>query len=123
MKFLMTYESLPDAPPPTPEQLAALGKFTEEMMKSGKVVLTGGIVRATTGIRAKNENGKISFTDGPFAESKELIDGFAIVDVASKEEAFELSRQFMQVAGEGKGEILRIYDEGPPPEALNTSCD
>jgi hypothetical protein len=112
MKFLMTYTSSPDAPPPTPEQFAALGKYTEEMIKSGVVSLTGGIVRPTTGTKIQMKAGKFAVTDGPFPETKELIDGFAIVECASIDEAIEHSRRFCAVAGDGKGEILRIH-EGP----------
>ena len=115
MKFLMTYEQRPDQPPPTPEKLKALGAYTQKMMGSGKLVMTGGLVRPTKGIHIKSEAGKFSVTDGPFAESKELIDGFALVDVASKEEAIQLAREFMQIAGDGIGEILQVFEPGGPP--------
>ena len=115
MKFLMTYASDPGAPPPTPEQLAAIGKFTEEMMKSGKVVLTGGITRPTTGTKVALTGGKLVVTDGPFPETKELIDGFVILEVGSLEEAIENAERFMKVAGEGRGEIMRIFEYGAAP--------
>ena len=115
MKFLLTYEQNPQALPPSPQQMAAIGAYTEKMVKSGKVVLTGGLVRPTTGTRIQCEAGKVSITDGPFTESKELIDGFALVEVASKDEAIALSTEFMQIAGDGKGEILQVYDPGGPP--------
>lgn len=117
MKFLMTYTAPPNAAPPTPEQLAAIYEHSERNIKSGVVVLTGGILRPGHGTKIRCEAGKVSVTDGPFAETKELIDGFAIVNVASKEEAIRVATEFMQVAGDGAGEILSIYDEGPPPEA------
>lgn len=117
MKFMMTYTALPDAPVPTPEQFAAIGAFSERMIKAGTVVMTGGMLRPNHGIKIRCEQGKISVTDGPFAETKELIDGFAIVNVASQDEAIRVAGEFMQVAGDGAGEILRIYDEEPPPGA------
>lgn len=116
MKFLMTYAALPDAAPPTPEQMAALSAFTERNIKAGIVVLTGGLVRPSKGIQIKSERGKVSVTDGPFAETKELIDGFAVVEVASQAEALKIATEFMQIAGDGAGEILQIF-EGPPPDA------
>jgi len=115
MKFLMTYASDPGAPPPTPEQMAALGKFTEEMIKSGTVVLTGGIVRPTTGTKVALEKGKLVVTDGPFPETKELIDGFAIIEVGSLQEAIENAHRFMTIAGEGRGEIMRIFEPSDIP--------
>jgi hypothetical protein len=117
MKFLMTYAQRPDAPPPTAEKMAAIGAFTEKSIKSGVVVMTGGLVRPSRGIQLKCEAGKVSVTDGPFAETKELIDGFALVNVGSKAEAIAMASEFMQLAGDGTGEILQVFDgaEGPPP--------
>ncbi|MBL8916581.1 MAG: hypothetical protein JNM17_38125 [Archangium sp.] len=117
MKFLMTYQSIPGAPPPTPEQMMKLGAYTQKMVQSGVVVLTGGLVRPTRGTQIKCEAGKVSITDGPFTETKELIDGFALVQVKSKEEAYALASEFMQIAGDGVGEILQVFDPselGPP---------
>ena len=115
MKFLMIFESNPSAPPPSPETLGKLGAYTQKMLASGTVLLTGGVVRPSRGIQIKNEGGKVTVTDGPFAESKELIDGFAVVNADSKEAAIALSTEFMQIAGDGKGEILQMFDPGGPP--------
>jgi hypothetical protein len=115
MKFLMTYAQRPDAPPPTPEQMAAIGAFSEKNINAGIVVMTGGLVRPTRGIQITCEHGKVSVTDGPFAETKELIDGFALVEVASREEAIRVASEFMQLAGDGVGEILQVFDPGGPP--------
>ena len=122
MKFLMTYASIPNAAPPTPEQMAAIGEFSSRMIKAGVVVLTGGLVRPTAGLQIRCEQGKVSVTDGPFAETKELIDGFALVEVASQEEAIRVATEFMQVAGDGTGEILRIYDGGDVPPGVDPAC-
>jgi hypothetical protein len=117
MKFLMTYEQKKDLPPPTPEKMAAIGAFAQEMMKSGHLIMTGGLTRPTKGTRVKMAHGDFTVTDGPFAETKELIDGFALIQVKSREEAFEMARRFMAIAGDGEGEILQVYDqgEGQPP--------
>ena len=116
MKFLLTYESQPNAKPPTPEQMAAIGAYTVKMLESGVVKLTGGLVRPTRGNQISCEKGKVSVTDGPFAETKELIDGFALVEVKSKEEAIALATEFMQLAGDGKGEIRQVFAPGGPPK-------
>jgi hypothetical protein len=116
MKFLMTYEQTKKNPP-TPEKMAEIGAFTQEMMKKGVLVMTGGLVRPSTGTRIKLSDGAFSVTDGPYAETKELIDGFALVEVGSKQEAIELARRFLAIAGDGHGEILQVFDPGggPPP--------
>ena len=114
MKFLMTYEQKTNVPP-TPEQMAAIGKFSEEMRKSGILLMTGGLQRPTKGSRVRLSSGKFSVTDGPFAETKELIDGFALIEVSSKGEAFAVAERFMKIAGDGEGEVLQVFDPGGPP--------
>jgi hypothetical protein len=107
----MTYAQTSKTPP-TPEQMAAIGKFSQEMAASGVLLMTGGLQRPTKGTQLKLSGGKFTATDGPFAETKELIDGFALVQAKSREEAIELARRFMTIAGEGEGEILQVFDPG-----------
>jgi len=118
MKFLLTYQQNPNAAPPSPAQMAAIGKFTQENIANGTVVMTGGLVRPTRGVKVKCEGGNFTATDGPFAETKELIDGFALVNAASKEAAIAIAESFMRIAGDGTGEILQWFDQadmqGPP---------
>ena len=115
MKFLMTYVPSPDAPPPTAESMARIVAYTEENVKKGIVLMTGGLVRPSRGIQVKCEAGKTRVIDGPFAETKELIDGFALIEAASKEEAIRIAGEFMAIAGDGSGEILQVFDPGPAP--------
>ena len=116
MKFLLTYAAKPDSPPPSPEQMKKLGAFTQKHVASGTVVLTGGLVRPSRGIQLTCEAGKVSIVDGPFAETKELIDGFALVEVRSKEEALQIASEFMAIAGDGTGEVLQVFEPpGAPP--------
>jgi hypothetical protein len=112
MRFLLTYQQNPNQPPPTPEKMAQIGAFTQKNIAAGVVVMTGGLVRPSRGIQIRCEKGKTSVTDGPFAETKELIDGFALVNVQSKEEAIRLASEFMQLAGDGNGEILQVFEQG-----------
>jgi hypothetical protein len=112
MKFLMTYQQNPNLPPPTPEKMAAIAAYSHKMMQSGVLVMTGGLVRPTKGTQIRCEKGHVTVTDGPFAETKELIDGFALVNVNSKEEALRLATEFMQLAGDGTGEVLQVFDQG-----------
>ena len=112
MKFLMTYAQSPNVPPTSPEKMAAIGALSERNMKSGLLLMTGGLVRPSKGIHVRTEGGKFSVTDGPFAETKELIDGFALIQVGSKEEAVAAAKEFMELAGDGTGEILQVFDQG-----------
>jgi hypothetical protein len=115
MKFLLTYAQRPDAPPPSPEKMKAIGEYTMKNVASGLVVMTGGLVRPTRGIQVKCTDGKFSVVDGPFAETKELIDGFALVEVRDKAHAIAVAKEFMELAGDGEGEILQLFDPGGPP--------
>src|SRR5262249_40416988 len=114
MKFLMTYTASSNAPP-SPETMAAIGQFTQEMTKAGVVLMTGGLQRPSKGTRLRSSGGKHTITHGPFAETKELIDGFALIKAKSREEAVELAQRFMSVAGEGEGEVLQVFDAADIP--------
>ena len=78
MKYLMTYAANSKTPP-TPEQMAAIGKYGQEMTEAGVLLMTGGLIRPNNGTRVALSGGKFTVTDGPCAETKELIDGFARV--------------------------------------------
>jgi hypothetical protein len=109
----MTYHGTDTAP--SPDTLAKLGAFTEDMVKSGNLIMTGGLVRPSKGTKIEYKGGKYSVTDGPFAETKELIDGFALIKAGSMQEALELAKRFMAIAGEGEGEVLQVFDAADLP--------
>jgi hypothetical protein len=115
MKFLMTFDGESKIPP-TPEKLAAIDKYGQEMTQAGVLLMTGGLVKSTKGTKLKLSAGKYTVTDGPYAETKELIDGFALIKASSMEEAMDVARSFMAVAGDGEVEILQVFDaaDGPP---------
>jgi hypothetical protein len=114
MKFLMTYHGDPKQQP-TPQQMAEIGKFGEEMTKSGVLIMTGGLVRPSQGTKIAYSGGTYTVTDGPFPETKELIDGFALIRVNSRDEALAVAKRFMAVAGDGDGEILQVFDAADLP--------
>ena len=109
MKFLMTYEAKVKEPP-TPEKMAKLGKFAQESAKAGILVMTGGLQRPTKGTRLKLSDGNFTI-DGPYAETKEFIDGFALIEVKSVDEAVEVAQRFMSIAGDGQAEVLAVYEQ------------
>ena len=96
--------------PPTPEEMAAMGQLIDEMAKAGVLIATDGLQSSKKGARVKIANGKFTVTDGPFTETKELIGGFAIINVNSKEEAIELTKKFLSVVGEGESEVRLMHD-------------
>jgi hypothetical protein len=90
--------------------MTAMGQLIEEGFKSGWLVATEGCMPTKLGARVRRSGSDISVTDGPFTESKEVVGGFAILKADSKQEAIELTRRFLKVAGEGECELRQIYD-------------
>jgi len=102
-----------------PDLAAAVGKHAEEMAKAGVLLETGGLLPSSQGARVRAAGGRLTVTDGPFIESKELIGGFGILRANSKEEAIELGKAFMQIhvdvlghSYEGELEIRQMFDPG-----------
>jgi hypothetical protein len=83
--------------PPKPELIAAIGRLAEEATKRGVMLGTGGLLPSSQATRIRVANGKTSVTDGPFAETKELVGGYAIFELQSKEEAIHEGKRFMKV--------------------------
>lgn len=96
MKFISMVKAA-ETGPPSPELMAAIGKLAQDLAQSGALVEMGGLLPSARGARMQLARGGITVTDGPFTESKELVGGYAIFSVASKAEAIELGRQFLQV--------------------------
>jgi hypothetical protein len=90
--------------------MATMGKLIEDGMKAGWLVATEGVNFGTTGVRVQKSAGKITVTDGPFVETKEVIGGYALLKAANKDEVVELTRQFLNVVGQGTCEIYQLYE-------------
>ncbi|PYU10384.1 MAG: hypothetical protein DMG37_20500 [Acidobacteria bacterium] len=110
MRFLSIYKHAERTAPPSQEEMAAMGKLVEEGFKAGWLLATEGCLPSKLGARVRSSGGKLTVTDGPFTESKEIVGGFALLKVNSKEEALELTRKFLQVAGDGECELRQIYE-------------
>jgi len=115
MKFLSVYRTKERNTPPSPEEMARMGKLVEEGFKSGKLLATEGCMPTALGARVRIDNGAITVTDGPFSEAKEVIGGFAIFSVNSKAEAIEYAREFLGVVGGGECELRQVYEAGAAP--------
>jgi hypothetical protein len=95
---------------PTPEAMAEMGAFIAEAVQSGVVVVTGAL--QPQGTRLRLAGGEFTVTDGPFIELKELLAGFAVLEVTSLEEAVEWSKRFRKIIGDGESEIVPLYGPG-----------
>ncbi|HUI98858.1 MAG TPA: YciI family protein [Usitatibacter sp.] len=85
---------------PSERLMREMGKLMEEMTRSGKLVSTAGLTPTSQGVRLRSNHGKISRTDGPFTETKEVVGGYAVLEAASMAEAIELTRRFLEVHGD-----------------------
>jgi hypothetical protein len=110
MRFLTIYKTAETGVPPTTEAMAKMGQLIEEMTKAGTLLATEGCLPSSKGARVRLANGKLTVTDGPFTESKEVIGGFALIQAKSKEDAIELTKRFLRVAGDGESEIRQIAE-------------
>ena len=110
MRYMTIYKTAETTTPPSQEVQAAMGKFIGELAQAGKLVLTDGRQHSSKGARIRIANGKFTVTDGPFTETKELVAGYAIFEVASKAEIVELSKRFLAIMGQGESEIRLMPD-------------
>ena len=123
MRFMMLVKANKDfeaGAAPNPELMAAVAKLADEATGHGVLVTGGGLLPSSEGVRIRVAGGKTLVIDGPFAETKELVGGFAIFDLESREEAIESGRKFMQLHAdilgptyEGELEIRPMMDAPP----------
>lgn len=95
-----TKESEAGAMPPEP-LIAAMADYHAELAKAGALVDASGLEPSSKGWRVKYSGGKRTVVDGPFAEAKELVGGYSIIQVKSREEAIEWAKRFPNPRGEG----------------------
>jgi hypothetical protein len=111
MRFLSIFKGIERDTPPTESEMAAMGKFIEEAASAGWLLSTEGCLPSARGARVRQADGEVTVLDGPFTEAKEVVGGFAIMQANSKDEAIELTRRFLDVAGDGECEIRQLYEE------------
>jgi hypothetical protein len=92
---------------PSPEEMAEIGKFHKEAIKSGVIVTTGRLSPTTT--RVRKEGGKVVATDGPFIEGKELIPGFTVIRLDTRQEAIEWVARYREMMGMPELRIAEIF--------------
>jgi hypothetical protein len=111
MRFLgytLGDESVP-FPPMSPEDMEKMGAFMEEATNAGVIVATGGIAPTAMGAKISLNDGEFTVVDGPFAEAKELIGGWALLECRDLNEAIEWSKRFVGVIGEGEVRVRPVF--------------
>src|SRR5262245_49709889 len=119
MKFMLISYATKDweaGLPPDPRLIAAIPRLYEKLPKGASILSTGGLAPSSMGAKVRVSRAKVAVTDGPFAETKELVGGFAIVEASSMEDAIAISKAFwdlhVEVLGpsyEGGGEIRQLF--------------
>ncbi|HEX5437324.1 MAG TPA: YciI family protein [Gemmatimonadaceae bacterium] len=109
MRFLSIYRTPETGTPPSAEEMRTMGALIEEAMREGWLLSTEGCLPTAKGARVRRSGEKVTVTDGPFTEAKEQVGGFALMEAKSKEEAVELCRRFLAVAGNGECELRQLY--------------
>jgi hypothetical protein len=122
MRYVVLLKAAQASSPPPPELMAAITKLGEEATRAGALLDTAGLAPSASGARVELSGGKLTVTDGPFAETKEVI-SYAQYEVRTKDEAIEWTSRFMRLhrdlweGWEGEAEILRVFgpeDFAPP---------
>ncbi len=121
MRYMMLIKHTEDYRDKTipPSLMEAMGEFVGEKMKKGKIVETNGLKSSHKGKKVQLRGEQLHVIDGPFTESKEIVGGYAIVEVESDQEALDLATQFMELHRihwpefEGESE-LRPVETGEP---------
>ena len=114
MRFMVIVKANADSEAgvmPSTEQLTAMGNYNEELVKAGVMVGGEGLHPSSKGVRVQHSGDERSVVDGPFAETKELIAGFWIIQASSKEEAIEWVKRIPNVTGEeSEIEVRQVFD-------------
>jgi hypothetical protein len=97
MRFMMIVKSAENSGPPPQGMIDAMGRIAEEATKAGEMIDSGGLASSATGARVRLSGGKLTVTDGPFTEAKEVFGGYAVFELKSKKEAVERAVAFMEL--------------------------
>jgi hypothetical protein len=119
MRFMTLVKGFERAGPPPQALMDAVAKLAEEATERGTLIEAGGLHPLATGARVRLSGGRITVTDGPFAEAKEVVGGYAVFEAASKQEMIEGVVRFMELHREhwpgwdGETEIRELTPAPP----------
>jgi hypothetical protein len=114
MRFMMMVKSAENKGAPPKGFMDVMAKLGEEAVKAGTMVVSGGLAATAASTRVRLSKGQIAAIDGPFSEAKEVVGGFAILEFASKKEALESAKHFMELhkkhwpGWEGETEVRQV---------------
>jgi hypothetical protein len=120
MTFVRHPESYRESGPPK-ALMEAMGKFVDRLVTEGKFIDGGGLLPSKDGVRVRLAKGKLTVIDGPFAEAKEVIGGYAILKTDSRAEALRIATEFMELhqkywpGFEGESELRPMFEPGEGP--------
>jgi hypothetical protein len=97
MRYMMIVKHKEAQGMPPKELMDAIGKLSEEAINNGTLLGNGGLLPTSAGASVRLSGGRVTVTDGPFTEAKEIIGGYALFELKSKEEAVEAARYFMEL--------------------------
>ena len=112
MRFMIMFRNDGDSEVDVPPclDLAEMGRFIDHLSDSGVLLGYEGLKPSAHGARVRMNAGRRTVLDGPFTEAKELVAGFALVQLESKEAAVDLAEQFLRIAGQGSAEIREAFE-------------
>ena len=111
MRFISVFTHESTNRLPTEAEMTSMHKLIVEGMKVGWLIECEGVTFGATGVRAhKAADGKVTVTDGPFAETNEVLGGYALLNAASKEEAVEHTRRFLDQVSQGTWETYQLFE-------------
>jgi hypothetical protein len=123
MRFMMIVKSAENAGPPPQALMDAIAKLGEEAARAGTLVEMGGLFPTAMGARVRLSRGQLNVTDGPFTEAKEVVGGYAVHEVKSKQEAIDAAVRFMELhkkhwpGWEGETEVRQLFEAPVPARA------
>jgi len=125
MRFMMIVKSSESSGRPPQALMDAIDKLGQEANKAGTMIASGGLAPTAVSTRVRLSKGQVTKIDGPFTEAKEVVGGYAVFELKSKEEAIEGAQRFMELhkkywpGWEGETEIRQIFG----PEEFARACE
>ncbi|MGE3074535.1 MAG: YciI family protein [Dehalococcoidia bacterium] len=117
MRYLTVFYGTEREEGPSEAEIEAMGAFMNEIGEAGYLLVADGLLPSTKGVKVRKDGNDFKVIDGPFAEAKEVLGGFAIVDVPSLDIAVDITKRFMTIGGDGLCEIREMYPESAFPPA------
>ena len=118
MRFMTIVKAAETQGPPPESLMHAIGAHAQQELQHGRMIDMGGLYPTSAGTRVRLSGGKVTVLDGPFTEAKEVVGGYAIFELPSREEAIEAARRFMELHREhwpdfeGETEVRQIASNG-----------